>query len=112
MVTFPLKLSQCPHVLRQAFIRFDGQGRARNPSATTMARPVPVLGRRHSQDLRSIAAAEAIPSWTAVWSDLPSQKPIPDLICLGDDISRLRYYPMRAEWKRYSSIVPPINPAA
>jgi hypothetical protein len=98
MITFPIENSgTVPYVLRQAFIRFDAQGRAteirvryddgpgkgKTPWASDMLKNL----RNHC------GAAESVPChWVDLWNDLPSQKPAPSAFAWSDDISRLHYY--------------------
>lgn len=98
MVTFPIENSpNATHVLRQAFIRFDGQGRAaeirvRYDDGPTRGKSS-WAGEILNELRKHCGASETIPCpWTAVWNDLPSQKPAPTSFAWSDDISRLRYY--------------------
>jgi hypothetical protein len=98
MVTFPIEnSSNATYVLRQAFIRFDAQGRAAEIRVRYDDGPGKGKTGWASEMLKNLekqcGAAEAIPcSWAGVWNDLPTQKPAPTAFAWSDDVSRLRYY--------------------
>ena len=96
-VTFPTESSNSDQfVLRQAFVRFDGQGRAAEIRVRYDDGPSRGKGTWAAEMLKDLqkrsGAAESVPCpWTAVWSDLPPQKPVPSSHEWIDDVSRLRY---------------------
>ncbi|HEV8060040.1 MAG TPA: hypothetical protein VGP68_09215, partial [Gemmataceae bacterium] len=96
-VIFPTEGSASDtHVLRQSFVRFDAQGHAAEirlryddgPSRSKASWAGEML-----KDLQKrCGASESVPCpWTAVWSDLPAQKPVPASLVWNDDITRLRF---------------------
>jgi hypothetical protein len=96
-VTYPTENSSSDQfVLRQAFVRFDPQGRTAEVRIRYDDGPSRGKGTWAADMLKDLrkrcGAPEAVPCpWTAVWTDLPPQKPAPSSLEWVDDLSRLRY---------------------
>ena len=96
-VTYPTENSSSDQfVLRQAFVRFDAQGRTAEVQVRYDDGPSRGKGTWAADMLKDLrkrcGAPESVPcAWTAIWNDLPPQKPAPSTLEWSDDVSRLRY---------------------
>ena len=97
MVTFPIEnSSNDPYVLHQAFVRFDAQGRTAEIRVRYDDGPARGKGTWAGEMLKDLSKRSGAPQtvacpWTAVWSDMPVQKPAPSSLEWNDDVSRLRF---------------------
>jgi hypothetical protein len=97
MVTFPIESgNSAVYLLRQAFVRFDDKGRAVEIRVRYDDGPSRGKASWASELLKDLqkkcGAPQSAPNpWTAVWTDLPAQKPTPAAFSWTDDVSHLLY---------------------
>jgi hypothetical protein len=97
MVTFPTENgTSAAYLLRQAFVRFDDKKRAVEIRVRYDDGPSRGKASWASELLKDLqkkcGAPRSVPNpWTAIWTDLPAQKPAPTAFSWTDDVSNLLY---------------------